>query len=551
MVHTSSDDTQGRQGDSSSEGEQHQRLRLEKVSEVSENTEDDSEKSFLDPALALTSAATLSLTSPLVRGGGRNEAQSTNGGGPVNINSGPTAAATMTTPTASSTSPSTGLSRKDSFHQWSSDEETNIMMSRMRTFFKSMLVRRPSPDEQTAAVRKVPPQLAFFEQELTRLMKTVPGIRDDQVREIVEYLSSEETWSDSYDSSDYTDYTSSDLEGGGGSGSVDFFGGKINAEGGPAGFPEFEDVNLLEDQVSAINRLGEGMNASNTVGGHSDLEGEDFQKETAIMYQKLMNSVVARMQFSNESGHTTGGAAELAASAVAKRSSPPLAAKILHHISSRLVTLMHEVSAGSDNSSTASMSDSRQSLYSGRRPSPIITSSPKSGAEGRRHQHRNHHNLPDTVGDPSSSRQQSGRLQLHKNNSADEDNKEGENSAGYTFASLDSPKVLIGPNLGGVGSGGGGSPQTISNPFRFTKNTSKSVEILDLGRRRASLDDKKLSSIAKSTSTEYDVWQGVHRAMEGTSGRRGSLPRGQLDLAAHSSSSGRRGSHCLGDLHFL
>ncbi|GLH10872.1 uncharacterized protein GBIM_15752 [Gryllus bimaculatus] len=68
-----------------------------------------------------------------------------------------------------------------------------------------------------------PPQLVYFENELTRLMKTVPGIRDDQrdansrraapqVREIVEYLSSEDAWSDSYDSSDYT---SSDLEGAG------------------------------------------------------------------------------------------------------------------------------------------------------------------------------------------------------------------------------------------------------------------------------------------------------------------------------------------------
>ena len=40
-------------------------------------------------------------------------------------------------------------------------------------------------------------------------MKSVPGINDQQVKEIVEYLSSEDTWSDSYDSSDYT---SSDLE---------------------------------------------------------------------------------------------------------------------------------------------------------------------------------------------------------------------------------------------------------------------------------------------------------------------------------------------------
>ena len=32
------------------------------------------------------------------------------------------------------------------------------------------------------------------------------------MKELVEYLSSEDTWSDSYDSSDYTDCTSDDLE---------------------------------------------------------------------------------------------------------------------------------------------------------------------------------------------------------------------------------------------------------------------------------------------------------------------------------------------------
>jgi synaptotagmin-like protein len=495
-VHTSSDDTaQGRQEDSSSEGEHQHRLRLEKVSEVSENTEDDSEKSILDHSGRLMAAS----NSPLKHGAmGISESQ-VNGSGAAG-NGAMMAGSAAATAAASAT----GLSRKDSFHQWSSDEETNIMMNRMRAFFRSMLVRRPSPEQ---SMRKTPPQLALFEQQLTRLMKTVPGIRDEQVREIVEYLSSEETWSDSYDSSDYTDYTSSDLEGGGGLADKNF-------PGAAAGFPDLEDVHVLEDQVSAINRLGEGV-----AGGHGEAETDDFQKETAIMYQKLMNSVVARMQFNSEG---EGGAA--------KSSSPPLAAKIMHHISSRLVTLMHEVSAGSDNSSLASISDSRQNLYNGRRPSPITTSSPKvgegaaAGGGGRRLR------LRDTG--PGSRHQ----LLNSSMEEEEEEQKDGANNAGYTFASLDSPKVLIGPNLGAAV--GGGSPQP-SNPFRFTKNTSKSVEILDLGRRRASLDDKnlKLSSIAKATSTEYDVWQGVHRAVEG-SGRRGSLPRGQLDLATHSSSSG-------------
>merc|ERR1719341_3104260 len=77
----------------------------------------------------------------------------------------------------------------------------------------------------------------------------------------------------------------------------------------------------------------------------------------------------------------------------------------------------------------------------------------------------------------------------------------------------------MGPNLG--------DPNQ-SNPFRFTKNASKSVEILDLGPRRSSLDDKALKlSMAKSTSTDYDVWRGVHREVDQQ--RRGSLPRNQLE----------------------
>merc|ERR1719435_198337 len=96
-------------------------------------------------------------------------------------------------------------------------------------------------------------------------------------------------------------------------------------------------------------------------------EEDEFQKETAIMYQKLMNSV-AKMQQSQE---------EQKKENEAKRS-PAIAAKILHHISSRLVTLMHEVS-GSDNSSTASISDSRQNLYLSPKDfrSQTVTSSPK------------------------------------------------------------------------------------------------------------------------------------------------------------------------------
>lgn len=182
---------------------------------------------------------------------------------------------TTTTKTSTSIVTSTaaagGLSRTDSFNDWSSDEETNLMMCKMRAFFKTMLADRPGPEAPGETSK--PPQLVKFESELTRLMKTVPGIRDEQVKEIVEYLSSEDTWSDSYDSSDYT---SSDLE-----------------TTGSAGLP-------------------------------------DDNGDAAFVYQKLMASLRRIDVPSSDSS--------------ASRNSPPLVTKVMQHIGSRLVALMHAVS---------------------------------------------------------------------------------------------------------------------------------------------------------------------------------------------------------------
>jgi len=356
------------------------------------------------------------------------------------------------------------------------------MMNRMRTFFRNMLVNA-SKGKPLEPTRK-PTQILYFEEQLTRLMNTVPGINEQQVKEIVEYLSSEDTWSDSYDSSDYTDYTSSDLE-------------------GAPFFTESEDPVIPDMDVDVLEKLQtiENKDPQSTASLGEMVEQDEFQKETAIMYQKLMNSV-AKMQQSHEEQKKENEA----------KKSPAIAAKILHHISSRLVTLMHEVS-GSDNSSTASISDSRQNLYLSSKDFRYqsVTSSPKPKTGSRRH------------------RQLEAASSIDSNKSEDRINKSGEeNENSYTFNSLDSPKVLMGPNLGA-------SPK--SNPFKFTKSTSKSVEVLDLGRRRASLDDKSLKqSMAKSTSTDYDVWHGVHRDVDQ---RRGSLPRGQLEsVPSHSSGSG-------------
>lgn len=200
---------------------------------------------------------------------------------------------------ASSCPPQTPLVRKDSFNNWSSDEETNLMMTKMRQFFKQMVhttnVRTSTPTSTTAENTESsrppkPPQLLYFESELTRLMKTVPGIRDEEVREIVEYLSSEDTWSDSYDSSDYA---GSDLEG------------------------TAANRSALRKQISDSCReiIDEFDRGGNDAGS--------LERDAVGAYRRL--------------AQTLGRAGE---------GSPPMFGKVMRHIGGRLVALMHEVSAG-------------------------------------------------------------------------------------------------------------------------------------------------------------------------------------------------------------
>lgn len=230
--------------------------------------------------------------------------------------------------------PSTSLSRKDSFNNWSSDEETNLMMCKMRQFFKTMVANSQCSSKPTTptlnlkqlpsprAKRCKPPQLVYFENELTRLMKTVPGIRDDQVREIVEYLSSEDTWSDSYDSSDYT---SSDLEG-------------------------TTTKSALQQQISdsckqIINKFDttvEDEEGDEGDGGILD-ESRGLNRETAFVYQKLVASF----------GKMASGDEPTIKTPTTPHNSPPLIAKVMHHIGSRLVALMHEVSSGESHASNS------------------------------------------------------------------------------------------------------------------------------------------------------------------------------------------------------
>lgn len=244
------------------------------------------------------------------------------------------------------------LSRKDSFNNWSSDEETNLMMSKMRQFFKTMVANSngqnasatnssgvsPAPSPRLTNYtskarlctqnRTKPPQLVYFENELTRLMKTVPGIRDEQVREIVEYLSSEDTWSDSYDSSDYT---SSDLEGA--------------AAGGRRSALQEQISQSCQQIISKFDTTsGDGGNAfldkerdqmKNVSGSSAMPQPPCFGRDTAFVYQKLVQS------FTKMAGDGVSSDANST-----PHSSPPLIAKVMHHIGSRLVALMHEVSEG-------------------------------------------------------------------------------------------------------------------------------------------------------------------------------------------------------------
>ncbi|XP_047525339.1 uncharacterized protein LOC125063140 isoform X1 [Pieris napi] len=197
--------------------------------------------------------------------------------------------------TPSSRPPPTPLSRKDSFNNWSSDEETNLMMTKMRQFFKQMInstnVRTSTPASSNSESPKPPkpPQLLYFETELTRLMKTVPGIRDEEVREIVEYLSSEDTWSDSYDSSDYA---GSDLE--------------VSA-----------NRSALRKQISdSCREIIDEFDKGNSEQG-------SLERDAVGAYQRLAATL----------GRVGDG-------------SPPLFGKVMRHIGGRLVALMHEVSAG-------------------------------------------------------------------------------------------------------------------------------------------------------------------------------------------------------------
>ena len=535
-VHTSSDSTQSlSEGENQQQQQQTQKRLLEKVSEVSENTEDDSEKSINDKSV---------VAAPVSLGSKSSQGQVPSGSGFKVIR-------TSSSEGSAEDQRKNPLARKDSFQNWSSDEDTNIMMNRMRTFFKGLLAgyghktdaasATAGPSESEQKKEEKPAQLVAFEEQLTRLMRTVPGINEEQVKEIVEYLSSEDTWSDSYDSSDYT---SSDLE------------------GAYAGFePVIPDLDMsaeIQEQISAscqeiIQKFDATSSADSSLPSQSN---DDFQKETALMYSKLM----AKMQQNQQEKET------LQKKKSAEMESPPIAAKVMHHISTRLVALMHEVTASDGNSSSASLTN--ETNFADRRYIGPPTRRYRRGSDSNSSSSQILQLKSSGSSDKSSLTsfdEESGSELITKKtkgkrkspSSSSGQPAAASNDAEYTFESLDSPKVLMGPNLKGGDVGedeSSSSKDSSNNSFKFSKASSKSVEILDTGRRK-SLDDKSLKLggglMAKSTSTEYDVWQGSHHGAEAgappggmvahNSQRRGSLGhvKTQLEsLQSHSSSSG-------------
>lgn len=279
----------------------------------------------------------------------------------------------------SQSSKSGKLSRKDSFNNWSSDEETNLMMNKMRAFFRNMV----SGGGDGGNEKVKPPQLVVFETELTRLMKSVPGINDQQVKEIVEYLSSEDTWSDSYDSSDYT---SSDLEAAGAV--LDQSNLLPELLGGA-------DRSDLQQQISAscqeiiekfdLDRSPDGSHLQiNAVGSapwlqvaSTDDASNSLNKETAFVYQRLVNSLmrlnsgpkippVNPTPSTASTAPVAGPSAEDVSTAQQHQNSPPMIAKVLHHIGNRLVALMHEVSASSPDTTSHSGSLDEDAQSAGR-----------------------------------------------------------------------------------------------------------------------------------------------------------------------------------------
>merc|ERR1712113_44969 len=145
-------------------------------------------------------------------------------------------------------------------------------------------------NKQTIPASKLkPPQLIAFEEQLTKLMRTVPGINEGQVKEVVEYLSSEDTWSESCDSSDYA---TSDID-------LETYGiPPWKDEDADHCVPDL-DQSWLQEQISAscqeiVQNFDDSLSPKSSSPSMAINDTEDFDRETSFMYQKLMAKMSAK-----------------------------------------------------------------------------------------------------------------------------------------------------------------------------------------------------------------------------------------------------------------
>ena len=385
----------------------------------------------------------------------------------------------------------TPLVRKNSFNNWSSDEDTNIMMNRMRAFFRNVIknamdsthpmasdVKDTMPTQfhsnkpTTPASKLKPPQLIAFEEQLTKLMRTVPGINEGQVKEVVEYLSSEDTWSESCDSSDYA---SSDID--------------LETYGIPAWKDDDDDhcvpdleQSWLQEQISAscheiVQNFDDSLCPKSISPSMAINETEDFDRETSFMYQKLMAKMAAKKVDKHKEKQSKKNE---------KFTSSPISGKVMHTISSRLVALMHEVS------SSQSDADTQESL--------------KSSCDYRT-------GGMDSVKEMKQQRRPKTDLRAtHSNDSTTSSNSSTNNYA------VNSKEELL----------------------RLNKTNSKSEELLD---NACSRQENNVSGKTSVLSSDYNVWKGVNRdeirrGSLGLPSRNNNSAQGSVEKSMSGSSSG-------------
>jgi hypothetical protein len=202
-------------------------------------------------------------------------------------------------------------------------------------------------------------------------------------------------------------------------------------------------------------------------------ESEDFQRETAFMYQKLMAKMASNKAEKEREKRSRKNESNR---------SPPMSVKVMQCISSRLVALMHEVSSSQSDADTQG---SPKSLRPPTEDELLVLA----GFVDKR-----------CIGPPSR------RLKsdLRPTNSNDSTTSSNSSTNNYTV----NPKGMDEKPVNKIELSQERSKGAMDN-LLFRKTNSKSEEILD--QYSAYQEESPPSSLKKSSSSEYNVWQGVNR----------------------------------------